>query len=303
MDGVIALYKERGMTSHDCISQLRKILHMKKIGHTGTLDPGVDGVLPICIGQATKISELLMGSGKVYRGSITLGVAYDTEDLDGRLIAKRPLNEPLSAEKIDELLAKLTGDIMQTPPMYSAVKVNGHKLYEYARKGETVHRDPRPIHIKSFKQIKPAVFDTQAQTQTIYFEVACSKGTYVRTLAVDFGKLINMPAVMSSLTRTKSGGFDISQCVTLSQVAQAAADGQLKEIVESLTTVLDQYPVYQLDDRHWQIVSNGGFLDQELSPSRAPIVRLDYQQQTKALYQLDDQKQVYRPFKMFLANN
>ncbi|MFD1125940.1 tRNA pseudouridine(55) synthase TruB [Lentilactobacillus raoultii] len=303
MDGVIALYKERGMTSHDCISQLRKILHTKKIGHTGTLDPNVDGVLPICVGQATKISELLMTSGKIYRGSITLGMAFDTEDLDGQLIARKPVTQPLSTKKIDALLTKLTGDIMQVPPMYSAVKVNGHKLYEYARRGEVIHRDPRPIHVSSFKQLKPATFDEKAQTQTIYFEVACSKGTYVRTLAVDFGKLINIPAVMSSLTRIKSGGFTITQCVSLADVQQAVNDDRLATIMEPLKVALAGYPAVELDDSRWHIISNGGFLDRGLNSSTVPIIRLDYQGKTKALYKFDSQKQLYRPFKMFLANN
>lgn len=301
MDGVIALYKERGMTSHDCISKLRKILHTKKVGHTGTLDPNVDGVLPICIGQATKISELLMQSGKVYRGAITLGVAYDTEDLDGHLIEQVPVKTPLTDEQIDAALAQLTGDILQTPPMYSAVKVNGHKLYEYARKGITIDRDPRPIHIDYFKQIKPATYDDAAHTQTIYFEVGCSKGTYVRTLAVDFGKQVGLPSVMSDLTRIKSGGFDISQTSTLAQVKEAVAAEDLSSVLHPLSEALAEYPGYQLDDSRWSIVSHGGFLDQSISPTHAPVVRLDYQQQVKALYRLDEQIGQYRPFRMFLA--
>lgn len=152
-----------------CECPSENFTHQKKVGHTGTLDPNVDGVLPICIGQATKISELMMQSGKVYRGAITLGRAYDTEDLDGQLIAHTPIETPLTSTEIDALLSKLTGDIMQVPPMYSAVKVNGHKLYEYARKGMTIERAARPIHIDYFKQIKPAQYDQIEQTQTIFF--------------------------------------------------------------------------------------------------------------------------------------
>lgn len=301
MNGVIALYKERGMTSHDCISQLRKILHTKKVGHTGTLDPNVDGVLPICIGQATKISELLMQSGKVYRGAITLGLAYDSEDLDGNLIEKVPIETPLDSKTIDQTLAQLTGDILQTPPMYSAVKVNGHKLYEYARKGITVHREPRPIHIDYFRQLKPATYDSDAQTQTIYFEVGCSKGTYVRTLAVDFGRLLDKPSVMSDLTRIKSGGFDISQCSTLEEVRMAMDRDQLASVLHPLTEALANYPVYQLDESRWQIVSHGGFLDQSICPQNAAVVRLDYRNNVKALYQFDEKVGQYRPFRMFIA--
>ncbi|GAD15901.1 tRNA pseudouridine(55) synthase TruB [Lentilactobacillus otakiensis] len=301
MDGVIALYKERGMTSHDCISKLRKILHTKKVGHTGTLDPNVDGVLPICIGQATKISEILMQSGKIYRGAITLGVAYDSEDLDGNLIEQVPVTTPLANDQINAALAKLTGDIMQTPPMYSAVKVNGHKLYEYARKGITIEREPRPIHIDHFKQIKPSTYDATAKTQTIYFEVGCSKGTYVRTLAVDFGKQVGLPSVMSDLTRIKSGGFDISQTSTLAEVKAAVDDQNVQAVLHPLAEALADYPIYQLDDSRWGIVSHGGFLDQSICPEKAPVVRLDYQQQVKALYKFDETVGQYRPFRMFLA--
>ncbi|RRG04579.1 MAG: tRNA pseudouridine(55) synthase TruB [Lactobacillus sp.] len=302
MDGVIALFKERGMTSHDCISKLRKILHTKKVGHTGTLDPNVDGVLPICIGQATKISDLMMRSGKVYRGAITLGIAYDTEDLDGKVINQQPIERPFTASQIDHALSKLTGNIQQIPPMYSAVKVNGHKLYEYARKGLSVERHPREIHITYFKQIKPTIFDNERRTQTIYFEVACSKGTYVRTLAVDFGKLLGVPAVMSDLTRIKSGGFDLSQCVTLAQVNTAVENDTLDEVLRPLSEALRHYPVYSLDETRWKIVSNGGFLDESINKEQQPIVRLDYQGIVKALYQFDQKVGQYRPFKMFLLN-
>lgn len=301
MDGVIALYKERGMTSHECVSSLRKILHTKKVGHTGTLDPNVDGVLPICIGQATKISELMMQSGKVYQGEITLGMAYDTEDLDGTLIAQQPIESPLTSAQIDDVLAKLTGDIMQVPPMYSAVKVNGHKLYEYARKGLTIDRDPRPIHIDYFKQLKPAAYDQEKQTQTIYFEVGCSKGTYVRTLAVDFGKLINVPSVMTNLTRIKSGGFDISQCVTLKQVQAAVDNDNLETIFRPLAEALADYPQYGLDESRWKIVSHGGFLDQSINPDHKPAVCLTYMGAIKALYKFDPELTKYRPYKMFIA--
>lgn len=301
MDGVIALYKERGMTSHDCISKLRKILHTKKVGHTGTLDPNVDGVLPICIGQATKISELLMHSGKVYRGAITLGMAYDSEDLDGKLIEQVPIQKPVTNEEIDQALAKLTGDIMQTPPMYSAVKVNGHKLYEYARKGMTIEREPHPIHIDYFKQIKPTTYDENAKTQTVYFEVGCSKGTYVRTLAVDFGKILGLPSVMSDLTRIQSGGFNISQTSKLSEVQAAVDAGNVSAVLHPLSEALAEYPVYQLDDSRWTIVSHGGFLDKSICPNNDPVIRLDYQQNVKALYKLDKSIGQYRPFRMFLA--
>ncbi len=138
MEGILPINKPRGMTSHDVVFKLRKILHTKKIGHSGTLDPNVDGVLPICVGPATKVVPYLMASGKIYRGTVTLGFATETEDLDGEEIARKPLTQPFTDAHILHAMTGLVGDIEQIPPMYSAVKVNGRKLYEYARAGETV---------------------------------------------------------------------------------------------------------------------------------------------------------------------
>ncbi|WP_268913159.1 tRNA pseudouridine(55) synthase TruB [Lentilactobacillus sp. SPB1-3] len=300
MNGVLPLFKEKNMTSFDCISQLRKILHTKKIGHTGTLDPNVDGVLPICVGPATKISELLMQSGKAYRGSITLGVAYDTEDLDGNIIDSKPVDSPFTDQQIDEALENMVGDIEQIPPMFSAVKINGRKLYEYAREGIEIERPARTIHIDYFKQTSPSVYDEEQRQQTIYFEVGCSKGTYVRTLAVDFGKSLGLPAVMSSLTRIKSAGFTIDQCVKLSEVAEAMEAGEIDQYLVSLDDSLSQYPSVDLSDKLFQLVSNGVFLDIDEVNSSAQVVKLKYQNQVKALYQFDENKRQYRPYKMFL---
>ena len=161
----------------------RKIFKTRKIGHSGTLDPEVDGVLPICVGKATKVVNYLMDSGKVYKGEITLGFATTTEDLEGEVISKVKLSEPFSDEKINEILSSFIGDIIQVPPIYSAIKVNGKKLYEYARAGEKVDIPERRVHIEYFKQIFPSKFDKEKGQQTIYFEVGCGKGTYVRTLA------------------------------------------------------------------------------------------------------------------------
>lgn len=140
MDGIIPINKERGMTSHDVVAKVRGILRTKKVGHSGTLDPSVDGVLPVCVGRATKVVDYLMRFGKTYQGSITLGLATTTEDLDGEVVERHPLSKPLTDAQIDAALKQMTGELTQIPPMYSAVKVNGRKLYEYARAGETVER-------------------------------------------------------------------------------------------------------------------------------------------------------------------
>ncbi|WP_034994672.1 tRNA pseudouridine(55) synthase TruB, partial [Liquorilactobacillus vini] len=152
MDGIIPLYKEKGMTSSDCVRHCRQILKMKRVGHSGTLDPNVNGVLPVCIGKATKVVNYLMDFGKVYTGEITFGLATVTEDLDGEIIAQERLTKPFSLKQIDQAMKKLTGDLIQIPPLYSAIKVNGRRLYNYARLGIPVERPKRKIKVNYFRQ-------------------------------------------------------------------------------------------------------------------------------------------------------
>lgn len=260
MDGILALWKERGMTSHDCVFKLRKILHMKKIGHGGTLDPEVDGVLPICVGKGTKVIEFLQDGGKVYEGEITLGYATDTEDRYGQVIDKTPITRPFSEAEIDEAMAGFVGKITQIPPMYSAVKVNGRKLYEYARAGETVERPQRQVNIASFVRTSEPNYDEVQQVQSWRFRVECGKGTYVRTLAVDTGTKLGVAACMTNLTRLASGGFDKQQAVTLEEVAQAVENERVSEILLPLEYALKDMPRVDIADELWQRVKNGSRL-------------------------------------------
>lgn len=299
MDGILPVYKERGMTSHDVVFKLRKILKTKKIGHSGTLDPNVDGVLPVAVGRATKVVDYLMASGKIYRGSITFGFATTTEDLDGEEIERLALEEPFSRQQINEALKQLTGIITQTPPMYSAVKVNGKKLYEYARAGEEVERPTRQIEVNEFKQIKTSTWDAHSKTQTVYFEVTASKGTYVRTLAVDCGRILGVPAVMSDLTRIKSGGFQISEALSLSQIQELVDSDDLAKYLRPIDYVLEQYPQIELTEELWAKMKNGGWFNQHELLINNEIIRMSYQNKTKALYHWDSNKNVYKPLKMF----
>lgn len=207
MDGILPLWKEKGMTSFDCVFKVRRLLQTKKVGHSGTLDPEVDGVLPICVGKATKVVEYLLESNKVYQGEICLGIATETEDAHGEIVNQEEIITPFTIEEIDAMMETFKGEIIQIPPMYSAVKVNGKRLYEYARKGETVERPERRVKIYEFKRTSTPVYDEASKTQKWQFEVSCSKGTYVRTLAVDLGEKLGVPAHMSQLTRIKSGPF------------------------------------------------------------------------------------------------
>lgn len=298
MDGIIPINKERGMTSHDVVAKVRGILRTKKVGHSGTLDPSVDGVLPICVGRATKVVDYLMGFGKVYQGSITLGFSTTTEDLDGEVVETKKLGEPLTNEQINQTLTAMTGTLVQIPPMYSAVKVKGRKLYEYARAGETVERPQRQIKVYDFVQTRPSIFDAEKGQQTIYFKVSCGKGTYVRTLAVDFGRHFGLPAVMSDLSRLASGGFKIEECLTLSDLEQARDEDRLSTVIQPLDRALDNFNTITISDVEWEIVKNGGFLNR---PQTDEIIALKYNGNIQALYQYDANRQNYIPKKMLLV--
>lgn len=298
MDGIIPLYKERGMTSFACVSRLRQILKTKKIGHSGTLDPAVAGVLPICVGNATKVVDYLMQSGKQYQGELVIGFATTTQDLEGETVAEKPVDQPIAAQAISSAMAKMTGEITQIPPMYSAVKVNGKKLYEYARAGEKVERPRRTVTISKFELLSTK-YDSAKKQQRVRFNVECSKGTYIRTLVVDLANQLGYPGVMSILTRLKSGGFTLEQTLSLTDVQDAVANQTLKQYLYPLDYALQNYPHQELRAATWKKVQNGGWLSSsELDTSEREIV-LSFDGQVKALYHFDQKDQVYKPTKMF----
>lgn len=298
VDGIIPLYKERGMTSFACVSRLRQILKTKKIGHSGTLDPGVAGVLPICVGNATKVVDFLMQSGKQYQGELLIGFATTTQDLDGEQIASKAVESPISTAQIQAAMKKLTGKIVQIPPMYSAVKVNGKKLYEYARAGETVERPKREVTINKFELLSTK-YDSAKRQQRVRFNVECSKGTYIRTLVVELAKQLGYPGVMSLLTRLKSGGFTLEQTLSLDDVRDAVANQTLQQYLYPLDYALKDYSQVALTVNQWKKVQNGGWLAKsELASSQNEVV-LVFDNQVKALYHFDQNKQVYKPTKMF----
>ena len=225
MNGIINLKKEAGMTSHDAVFKLRKILGTKKIGHGGTLDPDVVGVLPIAVGKATRMVEFMQDEGKVYEGEITLGYSTTTEDASGEVVAETPVLSLLDETIVDEAIASLTGPITQIPPMYSAVKVNGRKLYEYARAGQEVERPERQVAIYQFERTSPISYEDHLVRLT--FGVKCSKGTYIRTLSVDLGEKLGYAAHMSHLTRTSAAGLQLEDALTLNEIAAKVEAGQL----------------------------------------------------------------------------
>lgn len=302
MDGLLPLWKERGMTSHDCVFKLRKILHMKKIGHGGTLDPDVDGVLPICLGKATKVIEYLTDSGKVYEGEITLGFSTTTEDKSGETVETKMIKSLISTEEIDAAMKSFIGEITQIPPMYSAVKVNGKRLYEYARNHETVERPVRKAEIYRFERTSDVHWNEEKGTLSWRFKVACGKGTYVRTLAVDTGKKLGYPAHMSDLTRTASAGMEKAQAMTLQQVADYYADGTFEEHLLPLEIGVTRFKRVDISREVWEKVKNGMRLEYKafhLKEMPTEEIALFYQGKVVSIYQPNpNEKNKLKPSKV-----
>ncbi|UBH09569.1 tRNA pseudouridine(55) synthase TruB [Macrococcus armenti] len=246
MDGIIGINKARGMTSHDVVFKLRKILKTKKVGHTGTLDPEVDGVLPICVGKATRISDYVMQSGKRYVAEVTFGIKTSTEDAHGDVIEQININHgDFSEQQVDDVLCDLTGSIKQIPPMYSAVKVKGRKLYEYAREGIEVERPERIVEIYDLKRTSAVRYIDNKCVFNI--EVACGKGTYIRTLATQIADKLDTIGHMSDLTRTESGGFKLDECITLDALREVPLE-EIDSYFKPIEAGLEHMPHVAVDE-------------------------------------------------------
>ena len=292
MNGIINLKKEAGMTSHDAVFKLRKILGTKKIGHGGTLDPDVVGVLPIAVGKATRMVEFMQDEGKVYEGEITLGYSTTTEDASGEVIAETPVLLPFDEKLVDEAIASLTGSITQIPPMYSAVKVNGRKLYEYARAGQEVERPERQVTIYSFERTSPISYEDKLARFT--FRVKCSKGTYIRTLSVDLGEKLGYAAHMSHLTRTSAAGLQLEDSLTLEEIAEKVEAGQLDFLHPLEIGTGDLVKVY-LTPEQAQEVRYGRFIDLDQSENQLAAFEGE-----KLLAILEKRDNLYKPRKVFM---
>lgn len=224
MDGILAVWKPEGWTSHDVVAKVRRLLKMKRIGHAGTLDPMVTGVLPLCLGRATRVVEYVQERPKAYEAVLKLGIATDTEDMTGNMIENVTVDS-ISELEIQRVLERFAGTIQQIPPMFSAVKVDGKRLYELAREGKTVERKAREVTIHEIKLLGSELSIDQPE---FTFSVVCSKGTYIRTLCVDIGKALGLPAAMAKLTRTMSGGITSEGCLTLEKIEELMLQGKLE---------------------------------------------------------------------------
>ncbi|MEE0115972.1 MAG: tRNA pseudouridine(55) synthase TruB [Ruminococcus sp.] len=255
MNGILCMNKPQDFTSFDVIGKLRGILHMKRLGHTGTLDPMATGVLPILLGTATKACDILPNQDKTYQATVVFGKATDTLDIWGKPLQDYP-EQHVTEAALRAILPEFLGDITQLPPMYSAVSVNGKRLYELARKGETVERPTRTVHIDA---ITLDAFDETQQTATL--TVSCGKGTYIRTLLSDIGQRLGGDAVMTALTRTVACGYPLQECLTFEQVAAAMADGTLEEHLLPTDSLFSSYPKLRLNAAQERMFCNGVKLD------------------------------------------
>ena len=291
MNGIINLKKEAGMTSHDAVFKLRKILGTKKIGHGGTLDPDVVGVLPIAVGKATRMVEFMQDEGKVYEGEITLGYSTTTEDASGEIVAETPVLAPLDKHLVDEVIANLTGPITQILPMYSAVKVNGRKLYEYARAGQEVERPERQVTIYSFERTSPICYEDKLARFT--FRVKCSKGTYIRTLSVDLGEKLGFAAHMSHLTRTSAAGLQLDDALTLNEIEEKVQAGELDFLHPLEIGTGDLVKVF-LTPEQAEEIRFGRFI--ELEQTEKQLAAFEGE---KLLAILEKRENLYKPRKVF----
>ena len=247
--GVINIYKEKGFTSHDVVNIVRKTLDKVKTGHTGTLDPDAEGVLPICVGKATKLADYIAADIKEYKAEITLGIKTTTEDISGDVIEKKDVNA--SEDEVKSAINSFVGEYNQIPPMYSAIKVNGKKLYELAREGKEIERKTRLINIYKIRDIKAL------DNNKYEFYVLCSKGTYIRTLCKDIGEKLGCGGCMSNLTRTRSGNFYIENSIKINDFKDIVSQNKLNDVLITVKEVLSNYMTVHIDLKAEKYVLNG----------------------------------------------
>lgn len=254
INGIINVYKEAGYTSHDVVARLRGILKQKKIGHTGTLDPDAVGVLPICLGKGTKLCDMLTDTDKTYEAVLKLGITTDTQDLSGTILETR---EVCAAEKtVVECIRSFVGEYMQIPPMYSALKVNGKKLYELAREGKEVERKARKVVFYEIEVLN-------IELPEVRIRVTCSKGTYIRTLCHDIGEKLGCGACMASLVRSRAGGFSVEDSKTLDEIEELVRAGETSSVIHTVESMFSQYPSVVMSADHDKRIYNGNIFGNE----------------------------------------
>lgn len=300
-NGMINVYKEAGYTSHDVVARLRGILKQKKIGHTGTLDPAAEGVLPVCLGAATKLAELLESHTKTYQAVLLLGRETDTQDTTGQTLSQDEMGAAaLSEEAVREAIASFVGEYQQIPPMYSALKVDGKKLCDLARAGKEVERQARPVTIYE-------IAIDRIELPRVWMRVTCSKGTYIRTLCHDIGKMLGCGGCMESLVRTCVGAFPVEESIRLDDVETLAKEGRAAECILDIEQMLAGYGEICAKPEADKLAGNGNplFGKQLAQCPRAKegeLFRLyDSGRRLIGLYQYQGERHWFKPYKVFIT--
>ena len=300
INGILNVYKEAGFTSHDVVAKLRGICRQKKIGHTGTLDPEAVGVLPVCLGSGTKLCDMLTDKSKEYEAVLLLGQVTDTQDVTGTVLEEHEVT--VDEEQAVEAIRSFVGAYEQIPPMYSALKVNGKRLYELARAGKEVERKGRPVEIHSIEILSVSLPE-------ITFRVACSKGTYIRTLCHDIGEKLGCGGCMEELTRTKVSRFTLEDSYTLEEVRQKKEEGTLSEILVPIDEMFEQYEAVTLKAPYEALVCNGNmFFEKHINESKDLVdgeyVRV-YSNSGRfiAIYAYQQKQKMFKIVKMFFDKN
>ncbi len=301
ISGVINVYKEPGYTSHDVVAKLRGILKQKKIGHMGTLDPDAVGVLPVCLGKATKLCNILSEKDKTYIATLLLGMETNTQDTTGEVTkqASKEQMETLTEEKVFDTAKSFIGDYEQIPPMFSAIKIGGQKLYNLARRGEVIERPARHCKILDLTV-------TNMNLPRVDMHVTCSKGTYIRTLCHDIGEKLGVGGCMEHLVRSKVERFKVEDSITLSQIEEYRDKGTLEEYIVPVDEMLDGFSKCIVSDNAGKLVYNGNIFTSgntllKMNHEDGQTVRV-YTHDGKfiGLYMFHGDKQIYKPVKIFL---
>lgn len=297
INGLINVRKEADYTSHDVVAKLRGILHQKKIGHTGTLDPAATGVLPVCLGKATKVCSMIEDWVKGYETVLLLGVETDTEDMTGTILSEQEVE--VSEEEIRKIIQGFVGDYAQIPPMYSAKKIRGRKLYELAREGITVEREAAAVKVFSIEIMEVCL-------PRVRMRVTCSKGTYIRSLCRDIGKEAGCGGCMESLIRLRVGSFRLEDALTLSEIEKASQEGRLEEILTPTDRVFDHMPAVTVSSIAEKLLYNGNpFPAEDVKPAvsgRESVRVYDRTGRFIGIYRPDEKnhKAILRPERLFL---
>ena len=299
VNGIINVYKEKGYTSFDVVAKLRGIFHQKKIGHTGTLDPDAQGVLPVCLGKATRVCDLLTDKDKVYKAVLLLGQETDTQDITGQVLNQAKVN--VTEQAVYDVISQFVGRQKQVPPMYSALKVNGKKLYELARAGKEVERQARHVDL-------PAIEILEIKFPVVKFRVECSKGTYIRSLCADIGEKLRCGGTMQSLVRTRVGEFRLADALTLAQLQELRDTERLEEALLPTDRIFSDFPMLHVEEKWRKLIDNGNafYPGQTVEQTTHPAgewVRI-YREDDSfvGIYAYDETKEWYKPVKVFPSN-